>query len=204
LTKQEVKRKRDYYIVDQKVWEFLHGIYGGGPILHKEKKDVNFDTVSMRSSTSFEGTSIGNNITDTVSISDFGMATRDGTNSKRLTAKDNTIFNTSKKSSLFSQRSELSNDQLSEKLKNQSSFNPNKSYIEQAIQEEPHEEEMEKPRNFIESGSKSNNASYCDNTEDEYFDEGEESDSELEGEESEESVDNCEFNIIGLANPNNF
>lgn len=78
FSKTEVKRKRDYYVIDAKIWEFLHGIYGGGPILHKEKNEVNSETVSMRSSiTSFEGTSAGIVITETVSQSDLGVIGRD-------------------------------------------------------------------------------------------------------------------------------
>ena len=57
---EKVERKRDYYVVDRKIWDFLHGIYGGGPILHKQKKEVNSETVSVRSSTTSLGTNIGN------------------------------------------------------------------------------------------------------------------------------------------------
>lgn len=57
---KEVQRKRDYYIVEKNIWNFLHGIYNGGPILHKDKKEVNSETVSVRSSTTSLGASIGN------------------------------------------------------------------------------------------------------------------------------------------------
>ena len=85
FSKNEVKRKRDYYVIDGKIWEFLHGIYGGGPILHKEKNEVNSDTVSMRSSmTSFKGTSAGIVITETASQSDLGIISRENSFATRV------------------------------------------------------------------------------------------------------------------------
>lgn len=218
FSKKEVKRKRDYYIIDQKVWEFLHGIYNGGPILHKEKKEVNLETVSVRSSvTSFEGTNIGNMVSDTVSQSDMGLVGRENSMTNKLGPDKDPMsaWNTSKKSSFISNLDvtetnsniDVKNDQF---FKGQSSYKPTSTFFDHTIAEVPHEEEAERPRKDVPEEAPEispmdqghANSSHAGEGESDL--EEEEDEDEYEQEESENTLSNCEFNIIGLKNPGNY
>ena len=198
FNKKHVERTKDYYVVNQKVWDFLHNIYAGGPILHKEKREVNFETVSMMSSiTSFEGTNIGNMVTDTVSQSDIGATTLG--NGFRLSINND---GNETSSNYDSMRGSI--------LKTQGGMKLVPSYFKHTIQEEPQEDEAEKPKNIT-----SDTQSELPNGEQQFKEtteanqlrdmhEEEEEEEEYEGEESEETISNWEFNIIGLKNPANF
>lgn len=209
FNKKEVKRKEDFYVVDKKIWEFLHAIYKGGPILHKEKKEVNSETVSVRSSvTSLEGTCIGNIITDTISQSEFSVINRDNSMPKKSTFEKVVSNISNSKHSSFASNNDVenwsTNDYKVDKyLKGQNGYQPNSTFADVAIKEMPHEEENDKIIASDKEIPNLKNYVKNDKYEDDY-ESNDEEDSECEQEESEMSASNCEFNIIGLKNPNNY
>jgi hypothetical protein len=209
---KEVERKKDFFIIDKKIWILLHQIYSGGPILHKTKKEVNSETVSVRSSiTSFEGTNYPYNVTETVSQSEFSVVNRENSLSKKTHFENTSTNITNYKQSSFISNHDSENWSVGEYktdnyFKGQNGNKQKSTVYEHTIAELPHEEDTER---FQESRKEihpfktypKGNKDFEEEDVDESV-EGEES--ECEQEESEMSAGNCEFNIIGLKNPNNF
>lgn len=202
LNNKSVVRKKDYYIIDQKIWEFLHGIYTGGPILHKDgRKETNSETVSVRSSlTSFDGTSVGNMNIETISQSDLGLPPI----FEKLQSSKMTSDSTFKKSS-FASNIILDKDNMLNELRKES-LNVNQKHILRTEKSDLHKPIAEMP--IEDDNDKVYESSQYDDSklevDDETYDqEGEEEEEEFE-DESENTLSNWQFNIIGLRNPNNF
>jgi hypothetical protein len=189
FNKKEVKRKEDYYIIDKKVWVLLHRIYSGGPILHKEKKEVNFETVSVNTSiTSFDGTNYGYIVSDTVSQSEFSVVNRENSLYKKSPFENASTNITNYKQSSFISNHESENWSVGEYktdnyFKGQNGHKQKSLVYEHAIAELPHEEDNERfPESRRDVHPKVNK-----NYEEE---ENEEEEEECEQEESEMSASN--------------
>lgn len=48
--KMNMKEKYDYFIVTEKIWKFVHGFYGGGPVI---SKDYTFPVLSVLNKRSY-------------------------------------------------------------------------------------------------------------------------------------------------------
>jgi ubiquitin C-terminal hydrolase len=211
--KLEVVHKKDYFVLDEKVWEYLHEIYQGGPILHKHKKQVNLDTVSMRSSTtSFEGASVWNMISDNVSQSDIGGVAVKSSWQLVPNWKEQKSFYSKNSSFVSNNDDTVSNSESRNEvlLKTQTGFKH--TYFNKCIAEMPHEEEKYKNDSFETESKKHDDLIDDEDCEDfneenddgELEDEEEEDEEEYEEAESRQTGSNWEFNIIGLKNPGNF
>ena len=221
FNEKKVERGADYYIIDQKIWEYLHNIYTGGPILHKEKNDVNSETVSVRSSlTSFDGTSVGGAGIETETQSNFGAGVSRENSIPKFDHESISRGNMPKRTSFKSNGKIDSNGSDINKIEGLFAHkkhsgklhaqDPTTRYFEAPIAEMPDDEnDYDKKNSESTQTALQYSKDYIDEDDDDsdYDDEGEEEEEEDEGEgesETEQTISDWRFNIIGLKNPGNF